>query len=82
MKYIVLDGPGGEAAVLFPRTFAHAWIAQVMLPMSTVSAGFVRWVDGRPDCYGESAGLKIGARPMVDSALVARALGAPGPESE
>ena len=83
MKYLVVEAPGGEAAVLFPRSFMHAWMAGQMRPMRVVAAGFVRLADGRPECYGRSEGLGIAARPDRDSALVARALngGAPAPEA-
>ena len=75
MKYVVVDAPGGAAAVLFPRSFLHRWMAEQMRPMPASSAGFVRLVDGRPECYGRSAGLNLPSRPERDSALVAAALG-------
>ncbi|MFO1155831.1 MAG: hypothetical protein U1E43_03200 [Rhodospirillales bacterium] len=74
MKYIVVDAPGGEAAVLFPRTFLHRWVAGLFAPMTVVSAGFVRVREGGLECYGHSAGLGMNARPIADTALVARAL--------
>ena len=75
MKYVVVEAPGGEAAVLFPRACLHRWVAEQMRPMPVLSAGFVRLVDGRPECYGHSAGLNLPSRPERDSALVAAALG-------
>ena len=74
MKYIVLSAPGGEAAVLFPRTFMHRWVAGLFAPMKVISAGLVRAGKGGLECYGRSAGLGIAARPASDTGLVARAL--------
>ena len=74
MKYIILEAPGGEAAVLFPRNFMHRWMADQLHPMPVVAAGFARLVAGQVECYGESAGLKIASRPDRDNALVAQAL--------
>lgn len=74
MKYIVVDAPGGEAAVLFPRVFLHRWVAGLFEPMKVVSAGFVRTGEGGLECYGRSAGLGMNARATADTALVARAL--------
>ena len=74
MKYIVVDAPGGEAAVLFPRTFLHRWVADLFAPMKVVSAGFVRAREGGLECYGHSVGLGINARTIADTALVTRAL--------
>ena len=81
MKYIILDAPGGEAAVLFPHSFMHRWMADQMRPMPVVAAGFVRLDGDRPRCYGESVGLKIAARPERDAAIVAAALAADKPRS-
>lgn len=74
MKYIVLDGPGGAAAVLFPRSFMHRWVAGLFAPMRVISAGFVRMGTDGPECYGRSTGLGLSARPAADTALVADAL--------
>jgi hypothetical protein len=74
MKYIVLRGPSGEAAILFPRSFMHRWVAELFAPMPVVSAGFVRKTPEGLECHGRSAGLAIASRPGPDSLLVARAL--------
>lgn len=74
MKYVVVRAPGGEAPVLFTREFMHKYVAGLLAPMEVVGAGFVRWVDGRVECYGISAGLNIAARPERDTDLVRRAL--------
>ncbi|MBK8175698.1 MAG: hypothetical protein IPK66_10660 [Rhodospirillales bacterium] len=74
MKYIILRAPAGDAAVLFPREFMHRYVAQLFAPAPVLAAGFVRWSDAGPECYGHSAGLKIASRGVIDSALVMRAL--------
>ena len=74
MKYIVVDAPGGEAAVLFPRTFMHRWVAGLFAPLRVVSAGFVRAQESGLECYGRSTGLGLSARAIADTAMVARAL--------
>ncbi|MBL8668398.1 MAG: hypothetical protein JNM48_13155 [Rhodospirillales bacterium] len=74
MKYIVLDAPGGAAAVLFPRSFMHRWVAALFAPMPVLSAGFVRTGTDGLECYGRSSGLGLAARPEADTALVADAL--------
>jgi len=76
VKYIVLQTPGGEAPVLFPRALIHRWVAGTMAPMAVVSAGFVRLDEGQPHCFGASESLNVRSRPDRDSALIARALGA------
>ena len=76
VKYIIVEGPDGEAPVLFPRSFMHKWVAGQMKPLESVAAGFVRSVDGRLQCYGVSESLRIGSRPERDAALINRALGA------
>ena len=74
MKYIVLSGPVGEAAILFPRSFLHRWVAELFAPMPVISAGFVSETSEGLKCHGRSAGLGIAARPGRDSLLVAQAL--------
>lgn len=79
MKYIVVDAPAGEAAVLFPRSFLHRWVAGLFAPMKVVSAGFVRTREDGLECYGYSVGLGVNARAIADTALVARALASDDP---
>ncbi|MCG8543832.1 MAG: hypothetical protein MJE12_06445 [Alphaproteobacteria bacterium] len=76
MKYIVVQGPDGEAPVLFPRAFMHKWVAEQLEPLDPVAAGFVTSANGRLQCYGVSESLKIASRPDRDAALINRALGA------
>jgi hypothetical protein len=79
MKYIVVQSPSGETAVLFPRGFMHRWVAERFAPMPVISAGFVRQTAEGLQCYGRSAGLCIPARPQ-DTSLVMRALSERDPE--
>jgi hypothetical protein len=74
MKYIIVDAPGGEMPILFPRSFAHRYVADVFGPMKVAAAGFVAWEDGKLACGGLSTGLNIVSRPKHDTALVLRAL--------
>lgn len=77
MKYIVFSGPMGEAAILFPRSFLHSWVAGLFAPMPVISAGFVSETTEGLQCHGRSAGLGIAARPGRDSLLVVQALADP-----
>ena len=77
MKYIVFSGPMGEAAILFPRSILHSWVAELFAPMTVISAGFVSSTSEGLKCHGRSAGLGIAARPGRDSRLVAQALADP-----
>ena len=74
MKYIVVRGPDGEAAIVFPRAFMHRWVADLFRPLAPVAAGFVRLSDGQLQCYGTSESLKLASRPDRDSLLLDRAL--------
>jgi|APTNR8051073442_1049403.scaffolds.fasta_scaffold41894_2 hypothetical protein len=74
MKYIVLEGPGGELPVLFPRELMHRWVAERFAPMRVVAAGFVADGPDGPTCHGVSSGLKITSRPDRDTALLREAL--------
>jgi hypothetical protein len=74
MKYIILRGPSGELPVLFPREFMHRWVAERFAPMPVVAAGFVADGADGPRCYGVSSGLKIAARPAIDTELLRDAL--------
>ena len=78
MKYIVLRGPSGEAAILFPQSFMHRWVAGLFAPMPMISAGFVRETPEGLECHGRSAGLGIASRPLLDSLLLAEALAESG----
>ncbi len=74
MKYIIVNGPGGEMPVVFPRAYYHSDVAQRFAPAQVVAAGFVRLSDGAADCYGGSSSLRMVSRRQRDSELVARHL--------
>jgi hypothetical protein len=74
LKYLILRTPSGEAPVLFPRAFMHAYVAQMFKPMDVVAAGFVTGADDALQCHGASAGLHIASRPGIDTALLHAAL--------
>ncbi len=74
MKYIIVETPAGEAPILFPREFAHRYVAEALRPMTVVAAGFVAVGDDGLVCGGASTGLKLSARPQRDTALLASAL--------
>ena len=74
VKYIVVRGPDGDAAILFPRSFMHRWVAEIHKPLETIAAGFVKSSGGQLQCYGASSSLKLSSRPGLDSDLVNRAL--------
>ncbi|MCP5365691.1 MAG: hypothetical protein H6905_10785 [Hyphomicrobiales bacterium] len=74
MKYLIVDAPGGEVPVLFPRGFMHRYMADRLAPLPVVAAGFVKNVDGQLACFGHSTGLKLGSRPERDSELLRIAL--------
>lgn len=80
MKYIVVRGPTGEAAILFPKSFMHRWVAELFAPLPVVAAGFVRETTEGLECHGRSAGLGIASRPAADSLLLAQALRERGAE--
>ncbi len=71
MKYIRHNRLG---FFLFPKTdlLAHydqAGFVQKTVGGSILSAGFVRWVEGKPECYGESISLNIRSDPGDTQAL-------------
>ena len=78
LKYIVLDAPGGEAPVIFPRSFYHSYVAGLFSGMTVLGAGFVESgddVEGGVRGYGTSSSLRIESRGAVDTELV-KAVGA------
>lgn len=73
LKYIVLDAPGGEAPIIFPRSFYHSYVAGLFSGMTVLGAGFVEIgedVSGGVRCYGTSSSLRIDSRGDVDTKLV------------
>lgn len=76
MKYVIVEPiPGGaEAAILFPDVVQHSEVAG---RLKAVSAGFCNvpllHVGRGVQCWGESASLKLRARPG-DAEVVERSL--------
>lgn len=79
MKYVVLTSKLGEQMVVFPKTFNHSDMADVLnhvrhthglnwmrVQKTPVSAGFT---DGM-NCYGRSESLNLDARIPADTALL------------
>jgi len=75
MKYIVLRGTGADLPVIFPRDYYHSHVADRFAPAKVVAAGFVRLVDGGPECFGGSSSLKIASRRERDARLIAGLIG-------
>lgn len=74
MKYVIVRTPSGEAPVVFPSEFMHAYMAQQLAPAEVLAAGFVSLGEGGVECFGSSAGLRIRSRGEQDARLVARSL--------
>lgn len=74
MKYVIIgDKEGYEYPIIFPDLWGHQEVvAKLIQPGQTViAAGFVKTgADGRIDCSGGSAGLRILSRKGTDSAIV------------
>jgi len=71
-KYIILQTPEGEKAVIFPGdSYYHDQIAAHFEGCEVISAGFVSIKpDGTIECYGKSTGLKIASRGKDDAVLI------------
>ena len=72
MKYVRGEEVG---FILSPHTdrIWHSHVARV-LREPVISAGFVRFVDGKPECYGMSESLSVASR-EGDSEALAKQLG-------
>lgn len=70
-KYIVFDDPLNFVAVVFPNFINHSDIASDLRYSigPPVSAGFVRWEDGKPVAYGRSESLNLDCAP-IDTKLI------------
>lgn len=60
-----------DVVVVFPRSIQHLFMARqlgICTQIGVISAGFVRYdVDGKPECYGESIGLRRKSRGVEDT---------------
>ncbi len=75
MKYIVLDNDLNVIPIIFPDFVKHDMI-HMYLGGKVISAGFIHFIQGRLECYGESISLKVKARPEEDTELVNKMIGA------
>ena len=78
-KYIVVEMHSGlclmDTPIVFPKFIAHSDMAmQLRLADKVLSAGFVVFIDGKPEAFGYSVSLGVKSR-ETDSKLIARALG-------
>lgn len=75
MKYIIYDTGMYDSVIIFDHITQHVDMAQKMYAIdSVVSAGFVRIVDGKFECFGRSVSLDINSR-SDDSAYVNKFMG-------
>lgn len=75
MKYIAYDRPFSYQTILiFAADIDHATAANQMHidTDDIISAGFIKWFDTGPECYGQSTSLKKKARPKLDTELLKR----------
>jgi len=74
----VLKGELLDLPFLFSNTLNHANVADMLLGFgaddqsgySLISAGFVRFTDGKVVAHGESVSLRLKSRPEEDSKLI------------
>ena len=71
-KYIILQTPTGEKAVIFPEDdFYHDDMAKLFDSFDVVSAGFVHLgTDASIECYGKSTGLNLESRGEDDAVVI------------
>jgi len=79
-KYIVVKmrtGIGGsweDHIIVFGSNLIHKAMAEPYSPRKVVGAGFIRFTDKGPYCYGKSESLGVESRP-VDTVLAKIAFG-------
>ena len=75
-KYLILQTPTGEKAVIFPEEgFYHDDMAKQLGSLGINSAGFVEITEnGKIRCYGKSESLDIETRGEEDEIIIAREL--------
>lgn len=76
MKYIVVeDGFGIECPYIFPDHIQH-YMMLSDIGGKLISAGFIVSGVNGIECYGDSFSLKVKSRPVIDTELVNKMLGA------
>ena len=75
-KYLILQTPEGEKAVIFPEeNFFHDEMAERLGSLGIIAAGFVQIGDnGKVHCFGRSESLEIEGRGEDDEIVITRQL--------
>ena len=75
-KYLILQTPEGEKAVIFPEdNFYHDEMAERLDQLGIIAAGFVQIEEnGKVHCFGRSESLEIEGRGEDDAIVIARQL--------
>lgn len=75
-KYLILQTPTGEKAVIFPEEgFYHDDMAKQLGSLGINSAGFVEITEnGKIRCFGKSESLDIETRGQEDEIIIVRQL--------
>ena len=79
-KYLILQTPTGEKAVIFPEEgFYHDEMAKQLGSLGINSAGFVEIAEnGKIHCFGRSESLDIETRGEEDEIIIAKQLSKAG----
>ena len=79
-KYLILQTPTGEKAVIFPEEgFYHDEMAKKLGSLGVNAAGFVEFgEDGKIHCFGRSESLDIETRGEEDEIIIAKQLSKAG----
>ena len=80
-KYLILQTPEGEKAVIFPEEdFFHDEMAERLGQLVIIAAGFVQiGENGKVHCFGRSESLDVEGRGEDDEIVIARQLSAANP---
>ena len=79
-KYLILQTPTGEKAVIFPEEgFYHDEMANKLGSLGINAAGFVEIAEtGKIHCFGRSESLDIETRGEEDEIIIAKQLSKAG----
>ena len=80
-KYLILQTPEGEKAVIFPEeNFYHDEMVERLGQLGIIAAGFVQIEEnGKVHCFGRSESLDVEGRGEDDEIVIARQLAAANP---
>ena len=75
-KYLILQTPKGEKAVIFPEEgFYHDEMAERLGSLGVNAAGYVEIEgNGKVRCFGRSESLDVGGRGQEDEIVIAKQL--------